>query len=177
MFYHSSTPPLASAFFFFFFNDTATPEIYTFSLHDALPILPGRRGPRATRAGRDAAPDGGGGAGGREPRPGHPRRARRVLSRRDRHAHRRVPPPRGRSPDPRRSRGLRRGGGAGAPHDARSLRGRRLRLLVPGSRAAPDAQHARGRGPQGARPQLGPLPAPPRGDDQDRVRRSGRLLR
>src|ERR1022692_3870324 len=24
--------------FFFFFNDTATPEIYTLSLHDALPI-------------------------------------------------------------------------------------------------------------------------------------------
>src|SRR6266508_6476824 len=37
--------------FFFFFNDTATTEIYTLSLHDALPILePGdlfvlRRGP------------------------------------------------------------------------------------------------------------------------------------
>src|SRR5258707_14544938 len=29
-----STPPL----FFFFFNDTATTEIYTLSLHDALPI-------------------------------------------------------------------------------------------------------------------------------------------
>src|SRR5688572_31062107 len=28
--------------FCFFFNDTATPEIYTLSLHDALPIL--RRG-------------------------------------------------------------------------------------------------------------------------------------
>src|SRR6202050_1825014 len=25
---------------FFFFNDTATPEIYTLSLHDALPISP-----------------------------------------------------------------------------------------------------------------------------------------
>ena len=25
----------------FFFNDTATTEIYTLSLHDALPILPG----------------------------------------------------------------------------------------------------------------------------------------
>src|SRR5260221_13170073 len=34
-------------FFFFFFNDTATTEIYTLSLHDALPIsAPGRaRGP------------------------------------------------------------------------------------------------------------------------------------
>src|SRR3712207_7475243 len=34
--------------FFFFFNDTATTEIYTLSLHDALPILaPGRQVPRA----------------------------------------------------------------------------------------------------------------------------------
>src|SRR2546426_8380449 len=29
-----------SYFFFFFFNDTATTEIYTLSLHDALPIFP-----------------------------------------------------------------------------------------------------------------------------------------
>src|SRR5256885_12998690 len=29
-------------FFFFFFNDTATTEIYTLSLHDALPIYPAR---------------------------------------------------------------------------------------------------------------------------------------
>src|SRR5215203_7196346 len=29
-------------FFFFFFNDTATTEIYTLSLHDALPIYLGR---------------------------------------------------------------------------------------------------------------------------------------
>src|SRR2546422_10157618 len=29
------TPPIL---FFFFFNDTATTEIYTLSLHDALPI-------------------------------------------------------------------------------------------------------------------------------------------
>src|SRR5256885_3257598 len=29
---------LSSSFFFFFFNDTATTEIYTLSLHDALPI-------------------------------------------------------------------------------------------------------------------------------------------
>src|SRR5258705_9988956 len=28
-------------FFFFFFNDTATTEIYTLSLHDALPIFAG----------------------------------------------------------------------------------------------------------------------------------------
>src|SRR2546422_8156412 len=30
-------------FFFFFFNDTATTEIYTLSLHDALPIYEFRR--------------------------------------------------------------------------------------------------------------------------------------
>src|SRR2546430_10724781 len=29
-------------FFFFFFNDTATTEIYTLSLHDALPICSGK---------------------------------------------------------------------------------------------------------------------------------------
>src|SRR2546430_8997011 len=29
-------------YFFFFFNDTATTEIYTLSLHDALPICTGR---------------------------------------------------------------------------------------------------------------------------------------
>src|SRR3712207_7525148 len=29
---------LPAQFFFFFFNDTATTEIYTLSLHDALPI-------------------------------------------------------------------------------------------------------------------------------------------
>src|SRR2546429_8359813 len=34
---------LPSFFFFFFFNDTATTEIYTLSLHDALPISPVRR--------------------------------------------------------------------------------------------------------------------------------------
>src|SRR2546426_6883351 len=31
-------PRTSSVFFFFFFNDTATTEIYTLSLHDALPI-------------------------------------------------------------------------------------------------------------------------------------------
>src|SRR2546422_11498450 len=33
-------------FFFFFFNDTATTEIYTLSLHDALPICEERSRPR-----------------------------------------------------------------------------------------------------------------------------------
>src|SRR3712207_8705166 len=30
---------ITASFFFFFFNDTATTEIYTLSLHDALPIF------------------------------------------------------------------------------------------------------------------------------------------
>src|SRR3712207_7527123 len=53
-------------YYFFFFNDTATTEIYTLSLHDALPILlalrrPGdqrrlrREGPRPPRSRRPAA--------------------------------------------------------------------------------------------------------------------------
>src|SRR2546430_13818936 len=33
------SPPPASLSIFFFFNDTATTEIYTLSLHDALPIF------------------------------------------------------------------------------------------------------------------------------------------
>src|SRR5258708_31209255 len=36
------------SFFFFFFNDTATTEIYTLSLHDALPIS-SRRHTRSAR--------------------------------------------------------------------------------------------------------------------------------
>src|SRR3712207_7786368 len=38
--------------FFFFFNDTATTEIYTLSLHDALPIYPCRARTRSGRGGR-----------------------------------------------------------------------------------------------------------------------------
>src|SRR2546430_12554999 len=34
-----SSPPSSTLFSFFFFNDTATTEIYTLSLHDALPIF------------------------------------------------------------------------------------------------------------------------------------------
>src|SRR3712207_7332608 len=37
--------------FFFFFNDTATTEIYTLSLHDALPILLHRTSPIPIAAG------------------------------------------------------------------------------------------------------------------------------
>src|SRR2546422_10481654 len=42
--------PLYFFYFFFFFNDTATTEIYTLSLHDALPISPRRRRRRRARA-------------------------------------------------------------------------------------------------------------------------------
>src|SRR5258705_12742644 len=35
---HDGDPLLSLIFIFFFFNDTATTEIYTLSLHDALPI-------------------------------------------------------------------------------------------------------------------------------------------
>src|SRR3712207_7162410 len=70
--------------FFFFFNDTATTEIYTLSLHDALPIY----GPRA----EDGPADGGRwrveiellldllSLGGRRP-PGHHRRQDRKSTR------------------------------------------------------------------------------------------------
>src|SRR5260221_14189106 len=44
---------LINFFVFFFFNDTATTEIYTLSLHDALPIL---KHPRLTQAWREQGP-------------------------------------------------------------------------------------------------------------------------
>src|SRR2546430_11607177 len=52
---------------FYFFNDTATTEIYTLSLHDALPIYSVRPHPRADDAvlGRGGVPHCG-------PRPRHP---------------------------------------------------------------------------------------------------------
>src|SRR5256884_724514 len=61
-----------SLFFFFFFNDTATTEIYTLSLHDALPISGhGHQGQRhRQREGR------GGGETPREPRIARARAAR-----------------------------------------------------------------------------------------------------
>src|SRR2546422_4498288 len=68
--------------FFFFFNDTATTEIYTLSLHDALPIYPIDRHERAgrhcdSRAGGILGVDGHGrsseAGGGPEKRKGHMR--------------------------------------------------------------------------------------------------------
>src|SRR5256885_9843910 len=40
-----------AVFFFFFFNDTATTEIYTLSLHDALPISATKRNGSAPYSG------------------------------------------------------------------------------------------------------------------------------
>src|SRR5438874_9312697 len=40
-FAHATLPDPFFIFLFFFFNDTATTEIYTLSLHDALPISRG----------------------------------------------------------------------------------------------------------------------------------------
>src|SRR2546426_5458928 len=57
--------------FFFFFNDTATTEIYTLSLHDALPICRGGARAGAPRRGRRPS-------AGRRRRP----RARRACGRR-----------------------------------------------------------------------------------------------
>src|SRR2546422_1819433 len=51
--------PLSNSLPFFFFNDTATTEIYTLSLHDALPIW------AATEASSARAPS----AAGSTPRP------------------------------------------------------------------------------------------------------------
>src|SRR3989449_7268543 len=52
--------------FFFFFNDTATTEIYTLSLHDALPISRGWA-PRPRRGAGSAWPPPGRGAPWRDP--------------------------------------------------------------------------------------------------------------
>src|SRR2546429_2400442 len=46
-----------SSFFFFFFNDTATTEIYTLSLHDALPIYLNRAGSYDLRWDNFAGPE------------------------------------------------------------------------------------------------------------------------
>src|SRR2546430_6251714 len=44
---------VAEPYSFFFFNDTATTEIYTLSLHDALPICRQNRLPRASSSRRN----------------------------------------------------------------------------------------------------------------------------
>src|SRR2546421_11680009 len=70
--FYSSDNFSSSFFFFFFFNDTATTEIYTLSLHDALPI-----------SGSGYAAEGlAGPGGGDEPRAGGIVRARPGVDRR-----------------------------------------------------------------------------------------------
>src|SRR3712207_9118872 len=49
---------MTSVFAFVFFNDTATTEIYTLSLHDALPISPRRPGRLRGRPAARAQPGG-----------------------------------------------------------------------------------------------------------------------
>src|SRR3712207_7265691 len=66
----------------FFFNDTATTEIYTLSLHDALPICrPARGRPRPTPASRSGDPSRRPGGSRPPPAPGGGRR-RRTAARR-----------------------------------------------------------------------------------------------
>src|SRR2546430_6078964 len=104
--------------FFFFFNDTATTEIYTLSLHDALPISPGRGGrarlpARRKRLGQvdDAEDDPGDRAA--------PERASR-LRRRGRHAALDEPPDRVRDGDRAgEPAALRADDGAREPRDGR----------------------------------------------------------
>src|SRR2546426_7882030 len=61
VFFFSVTHLFPFIFFFFFFNDTATTEIYTLSLHDALPIsiLVRNRFVKAHPATRTTAPNAG----------------------------------------------------------------------------------------------------------------------
>src|SRR3712207_7186663 len=76
-------------FVIFFFNDTATTEIYTLSLHDALPILPRRRAhsrlPRHEALGADGARGGARGLAGRGLR-GHGPRDRKSTRLNSSHA-------------------------------------------------------------------------------------------
>src|SRR2546423_14808340 len=56
----SKRSPLSNTIgvFFFFFNDTATTEIYTLSLHDALPICRRTAGRRRRQSSRRCSPIG-----------------------------------------------------------------------------------------------------------------------
>src|SRR2546430_7393386 len=53
---HASFYEFLDCFSFFFFNDTATTEIYTLSLHDALPISRRARGVASHRPPRHRGP-------------------------------------------------------------------------------------------------------------------------
>src|SRR2546425_8000195 len=67
--------------FFFFFNDTATTEIYTLSLHDALPISAAARAGEGLRARRRGLADLDRGAGGLPDRAHRARAGLRVSGR------------------------------------------------------------------------------------------------
>src|SRR2546422_1347078 len=71
---------LLISLFFFFFNDTATTEIYTLSLHDALPISVDRELHRSLMIARTRPGTRRGPRGRRGARPGRARRARRSGS-------------------------------------------------------------------------------------------------
>src|SRR3989441_2889644 len=132
--------------FFFFFNDTATTEIYTLSLHDALPTSP------RDRAGRDDLPLS---DALEAPRADRPEGGRREPLPRER-------PDRG----PRDRRGDRRGAlpGAGAARAERARRGSGPRE-DPRPGAAASAVAAPSVGAQLRQPLL-PRGAPPPGDER-----------
>src|SRR5256886_6189802 len=154
-------------FSFFFFNDTATTEIYTLSLHDALPILhPGRRWPGDERRGGepDATVAGGQARARRGARHGGAtHRHAGDLSRRGE----RRPAPGGRRRDPRLSsggagshavrgrRGQERGPGPGGAGGGGGLRGRRGRPRGAGGVGPPPSRACPG-GPPGTPPEQGP---------------------
>src|SRR2546426_9738316 len=95
---------------FFFFNDTATTEIYTLSLHDALPICARLREPLGVPTRRAARLRG---RGGRDRGPGAQRRGGRAAGD-SRRAPLRLRAPAGgpAAAARRRAPGLPRGGGA-----------------------------------------------------------------
>src|SRR2546425_9656945 len=118
---------LRSPFFtFFFFNDTATTEIYTISLHDALPISHGQGEPGAAS---DVEPQGLVLAEMHRgfPRAGGPRRAQRRQAVRRRAAdagHRAGAACRAHAAPPGRAvRRARAGGGAADPEDPARAQG------------------------------------------------------
>src|SRR5947209_13026049 len=145
----SSLLTLAFAFFlFFFFNDTATTEIYTLSLHDALPISP--RGAGWCGAGRGVR-----GVGCRD--------ARRTVARRPGPAPRPDPPPGDR--------------GRGAPRATATVQGPRRRCRRSGARDRPAGRALRnGGGPAPRRIPEGRLRSPPCGRRPDR-RHGAHILR
>src|SRR6267142_4670341 len=133
-------------FLFFFFNDTATTEIYTLSLHDALPVLRGALGPSHGEVDRAlqhahsprvplgcAAPAG---------RAGARRRGRRRRQRHGRTEHRDVL-----ASVPLQSRRL--AGDAAPHHSGAGLRG--ARRILPDFFAGRRERFARDAGPDGLR--------------------------